>query len=82
LHAIQIGSNKNGAREHLNICLMLATALNPQISYPKAAKISLSSYHHDLSPRDAALKLGFVTGEQFDLWVRQKQMINPLGGDR
>jgi fumarate hydratase, class II len=80
--AIGIEPNKKSPREHLNICLMLVTALNPHIGYEKAAKISLSSYDHDLSPRDAALKLGFITGEQFDLWVRPKQMIHPLGGDR
>jgi fumarate hydratase class II len=47
---------------------MLVTALNPRIGYENAAKISLTAYHQDLSLRDAAIKLGFLTGEQFDSW--------------
>ena len=61
---------------------MLVTALNPYIGYEKTAKISLTAYHEDLSLRDAALKLGFVTGEQFDSWVRPQDMTHPLGGER
>ncbi len=45
---------------------MLVTALNPHIGYEKAVKISLTAYHEDLSLREAALKLGFLTREQFD----------------
>jgi fumarate hydratase class II len=60
---------------------MLVTALNPHIRYEKAAKISLTAYHEDLILRDAALKLGFLTGEQFDSWVGPDQMTHSLGGD-
>lgn len=61
-------------------CAALVTALNPHIGYEKAAKISLTAYHEDLSLREAALKLGFLTGEQFDSWVRPEEMTHPLGG--
>jgi fumarate hydratase, class II len=46
----------------------LVTALNPHIGYEKAAQISLK----------ATLKLGFLTGEQFDKWVRPEDMTHPL----
>ena len=80
--AIGIEPNKERIKEHLDHCLMLVTALNPHIGYEKAAKISLTAYHEDLSLRDAALKLGFLTAEQFDSWVRPADMTHPLGGDR
>jgi fumarate hydratase class II len=76
-----IGIEPNGKRikEHLDNSLMLVTALNPRIGYEKAAKISLTAYHEDLSLREAALKLGFLTAEQFDSWVRPEEMTHPLG---
>jgi fumarate hydratase, class II len=79
--AIGIEPNKKRIKEHLDNSLMLVTALNPHIGYEKAAKISLTAYHEDLTLRDAALKLGFVTGEQFDSWVRPEDMTHPLGGE-
>jgi len=78
--AIGIEPNKKRIKEHLDNSLMLVTALNPHIGYEKAAKISLTAYHEDLTLRDAALKLGFLTGEQFDSWVRPDEMTHPLGG--
>jgi len=80
--AIGIEPNKERIKEHLDDSLMLVTALNPHIGYEKAAKISLTAYHEELSLRDAALKLGFLTAEQFDAWVRPHEMTHPLGGDR
>jgi fumarate hydratase class II len=65
-------------REHLDGSLMLVTALNPHIGYEKAAKIALKAYREDLTLRDAALRLGFVTAEQFDAWVRPEEMTRPL----
>jgi fumarate hydratase, class II len=79
--AIGIEPNQKRIKEHLDNSLMLVTALNPHIGYEKAAKISLTAYHEDLSLRDAAIKLGFLTGEQFDSWVRPEEMTHPLGGD-
>jgi fumarate hydratase class II len=48
-------------REHLDNSLMLVTALNPHIGYEKAAQISLKAYREDLTLRDAALELVFLT---------------------
>ena len=76
--AVGIEPNKKRIEDHLNHSLMLVTALNPHIGYEKAAKISLTAYHEDLTLRDAALKLGFLTGDQFDSWVRPEEMTHPL----
>jgi len=65
-------------KENLDNSLMLVTALNPHIGYEKAAKISLTAYRENISLREAALKLGFLTAEQFDQWVRPQDMTHPL----
>jgi len=76
--AVGIEPNEKRIREHLDNSLMLVTALNPHIGYEKAARISLKAYREDLTLREAALKLGFVTSEQFDQWVRPEEMTHPL----
>jgi fumarate hydratase class II len=73
-----IEPNEKRIKEHLDNSLMLVTALTPYIGYEKAAKISLAAYHEDISLREAALKLGFLTAEQFDEWVRPEDMTHPL----
>ena len=73
-----IEPNEKRIREHLDNSLMLVTALNPHIGYEKAAQISLKAYREDLSLREAALKLGYVTAEQFDEWVNPADMTHPL----
>ena len=47
-------------------------------NYEKAARISLKAYRENLTLREAALKLGFVTAGQFDEWVRPQDMTHPL----
>jgi len=79
--AAGIQPNEKRIKEQLDNSLMLVTALNSHIGYEKAAKISLTAYHEDLSLREAALKLGFVTAEQFDSWVRPQDMTHLLGGN-
>ncbi|HVB10102.1 MAG TPA: lyase family protein, partial [Bacillota bacterium] len=64
--------------KHLDENLMVVTALNPHIGYEKAAKIAMAAHHEGLSLREAALKLGFLTGEDFDRWVRPEEMTRPL----
>jgi fumarate hydratase class II len=73
-----IEPNMKRIQEQVNNSLMLVTALNPHIGYEKAAKISLTAYHENLSLREAALKLGLVTAEEFDTWVRPEEMTHPL----
>jgi fumarate hydratase, class II len=73
-----IEPNEKRIRQHLDNSLMLVTALNPHIGYEKAAQISLKAYREDITLREAALKLGFLTAEQFDAWVRPEDMTHPL----
>ncbi len=62
---------------YLHHSLMLVTALNSHIGYDKAAKIAKTAYHDNSSLKEAALKLGFLTAEQFAHWVRPEDMIGP-----
>ena len=73
-----IEPNVRRIKENLDNSLMLVTALNPHIGYEKAAQISLKAYREDISLRDAALALGYVTAEEFDAWVRPEDMTHPL----
>jgi len=74
-----IAPNEKRIREHLDKSLMLVTALTPHIGYEKAAQISLKAYREDLTLREAAIQLGYLTPEQFDEWVRPEDMVHPLG---
>jgi fumarate hydratase, class II len=76
--AAGIEPNEKRIREHLDNSLMLVTALNPHIGYEKAAQIALKAYREGLSLREAALRLGFLTAEQFDAWVRPQDMTHLL----
>jgi fumarate hydratase class II len=73
-----IEPNRQRIRMHVDRSLMLATALNPHIGYEKAAEISLKAYREELTLREAALQLGYLTEEQFDEWVRPEEMTRPL----
>jgi len=56
--------------------LMLVTALAPHIGYDKAAEIAKTAHRDDATLREAALALGYVTAEDFDLWVDPSRMIH------
>ena len=57
--------------------LMLVTALAPKIGYDKAAKVAHTAHVENSSLREAALKLGFLTGEEFDQLVKPEKMTHP-----
>jgi fumarate hydratase, class II len=57
--------------------LMLVTALTPKIGYDKAAKIAHTAHVERSSLRVATLKLGYLTGEEFDAVVKPEQMTHP-----
>jgi fumarate hydratase class II len=63
--------------QHVERSLMLVTALAPHIGYDKAAEIAKTAHKHDLTLREAALRLGYVTAAQFDAWVKAADMIHP-----
>ena len=76
--AVGIEPNEKIIQHHLDTSLMLVTALNPYIGYEKAAKIALTAHREEISLKEAALKLGFLTSEQFDAWVKPAEMTRPL----
>jgi fumarate hydratase class II len=57
--------------------LMLVTALAPKIGYDNAAQVAKAAHHARISLRDAALKLGFLTAEEFDAAVHPEDMTHP-----
>lgn len=69
--------NRTQIEHYVNNSLMLVTALNPHIGYDKAAKIAKTAHEDNSSLKEAALKLGFLTAEQFDKYVNPKDMIAP-----
>lgn len=69
--------NLKRIKRDLDNSLMLVTALTPLIGYDKASKIANYAFEHDLKLRDAALKLGFVTPEDFDRLVVPLKMCSP-----
>lgn len=60
-----------------NESLMLVTALNPYIGYDKAAVIAKLAHKEKTTLKEAALKLGFLTEEQFNKWVIPEEMLGP-----
>jgi fumarate hydratase class II len=58
--------------------LMLVTALTPHIGYDKAARIAIKAHKENTGLRDAAISLGYVTGDQFDEWVRPEKMVGKV----
>jgi fumarate hydratase class II len=57
--------------------LMLVTALTPKIGYDKAAKIAHTAHVEHTGLREAALKLGYLTGEEFDQLMKPERMTRP-----
>lgn len=76
--AIGIEPNSAMIQRHLENSLMLVTALNPYIGYENAAAIAKKAHKEGSSLREAAIKLGLLTSEQFDEWVKPEDMIGSL----
>ena len=57
--------------------LMLVTALNPHIGYDNAARIAKTAHADGSTLKEAGVKLGLLTAEQFDAWVRPEKMTRP-----
>jgi fumarate hydratase class II len=68
--------NEKKIKEDVNRSLMLGTALTPLIGYDKASQIAHYAMDHDLTLKAAALKLGFVTEEEFDRAVDPAKMVH------
>jgi fumarate hydratase class II len=74
---IGIKANEPRIRELMQNSLMLVTALAPHIGYDKAAQIAKTAHKNGTTLRDEAVKLGFVTAQEFDRWVRPALMTHP-----
>lgn len=77
-----IEANRARIDELLDRSLMLVTALNPHIGYDKAAQIAKLAHHEGSTLKEAALKLGYVTAEQFSAWIDPSKMIAPSSDDK
>ncbi len=65
-------------KKHVDNSLMLVTALNTKIGYYKAAEIAQKAHKQNTTLKEMAVKLGYVTPEQFDEWVRPEKMVGKL----
>ena len=65
-------------KQHVNNSLMLVTALNTKIGYYKAAEIAQKAHKESTTLKAMAVKLGYVTPEQFDEWVQPANMVGEI----
>lgn len=77
--AVGIEPNKEVIDENVNRSLMLVTALNPYIGYEKAAEIAKLAFKEGSTLKEAAIKTGYVTEEQYQQWIDPKKMVNLKG---
>ena len=57
---------------------MLVTALAPHLGYDKAAAIAKNAHRQDITLKESAVALGYLTAEQFDAWVKPEKMVGEL----
>jgi fumarate hydratase class II len=74
---VGIEPNLDRIQHFLNDSLMLVTALNQKIGYDKAAEIAKTAHKEHATLRATAIKLGHLTGEEFDAIVRPERMTRP-----
>ena len=70
-----ITANKDVIKAKLDNSLMLVTALNTKIGYYKAAEIANTAFKNGTSLKDEAIKLGYLTAEEYDSWVKPEDMV-------
>lgn len=76
--AVGIEPNYTRITELVNNSLMLVTALNTKIGYYKAAEIANTAHTNGTTLKEEAVRLGYVTAEEYDLWVKPEEMIGTL----
>ncbi|MCO6416405.1 class II fumarate hydratase [Siccirubricoccus sp. KC 17139] len=74
---LKLEPNRERIAENLARSLMLVTALNPRIGYDKAVQIGKKALAENLTLKEAAQRLGHVSPEDFDRWVRPEEMVEP-----
>ncbi|MCT4795186.1 MAG: class II fumarate hydratase [Exiguobacterium sp.] len=75
--AVGIEPDRDVIAHNVERSLMLVTALNPHIGYENAAKIAKLAHKEGVSLKEAALKTGLLSEEQFDKWIRPEEMTSP-----
>ncbi|MGN6419836.1 MAG: class II fumarate hydratase [Pseudobacter sp.] len=65
-------------KKHVDNSLMLVTALNTKIGYYKAAEIAQTAHKNGTTLKEEAVRLGYVTPEEFDQWVIPANMVGKL----
>jgi fumarate hydratase class II len=75
------GAELNAERiaEHVDRSLMLVTALSPVIGYDKAAEIAHEADRTGATLREAAVSLGYISGEEFDRVIDPPSMVGDTG---
>ena len=69
--------NRETIDHYVHNSLMLVTALAPKIGYDNAAKVAKTAHHENTNLKEAAIKLGFLTPEEFDALVKPESMTHP-----
>lgn len=72
---VGIRANTEKMKENLEKSLMLVTALNPHIGYENAAKVAKIAHTENITLKEACLKLGFLSGEEYDRLVDPYKMV-------
>ena len=72
---VGIRANCEKMRDNLNNSLMLVTALNPHIGYENAAKVAKKAHNEGITLKEACVKLGFLSGEEYDRIVIPEKMV-------
>jgi len=75
---VGIELNRETIDRYVHNSLMLVTALAPKIGYDNAAKVAKTAHKEHSSLREAAVKLGFLTGEEFDALVKPEDRTHPV----
>ena len=72
-----IEANEEKINTNLYNSLMLITALNSHIGYDKAAEVAKKAYEDNSSLKEAIIELGYMSGEDFDKFVKPEEMVKP-----
>ena len=76
--AVGIAPLYENIKKNVNNSLMLVTALNTKIGYYKAAEIAQTAHKNGSTLKETAISLGYLTAEEFDLWVKPEEMVGKI----
>jgi fumarate hydratase class II len=76
--AVGIEPNHKRIKELVDNSLMLVTALNTKIGYYKAAEIAQTAHKNGTTLKEEAVRLGYVSAEDFDAWVKPEEMVGRI----